>query len=199
MASPMAWPALAQALVVEKLGPIAPKLMDTWPAAMLAMAMGMKNGLTRSAPRSWLTMIWSMRVPVPPRPEPMTMPVWSASSPSSFAGRPAWSMAWRVATSAIWVVRSLRRISLRSSTVEGSKSSTSPAMVQGTRDASKLAMVRTPDSPATSRVQNSSTLVPSGVTAPMPVTTTRRDRLIARTSRCGWWRPGRRRPRARER
>ncbi len=47
LASPMACPTLAQALVVEKLGPRAPKTMPATPDAMLAMAMGMKNGLRR--------------------------------------------------------------------------------------------------------------------------------------------------------
>ena len=48
-----------------------------------------------------------------------------------------------------------------------------------TRAGSKPVMVRTPDSPATRRDQNVATSLPSGVTAPMPVMTTRRR------SRCG--------------
>ena len=47
----MAWPDEAQALVVEKFGPSAPKLMLATPEGMLAMAMGMKKGLRRPAPR----------------------------------------------------------------------------------------------------------------------------------------------------
>ena len=78
------------------------------------------------------------------------MPVWSASSPSSCAGSPASSIAWRVATSAIWVVRSLRRISLRSSTV-GRVEVEHLARERAVHpDGSNEVMVRTPDSPATS-------------------------------------------------
>ena len=68
-ASPMAWPEDAQALVVEKFGPSAPNVMAATPAAMFAIAIGMKNGLRRSGPRVAHVPIWSMSVPVPPRPD----------------------------------------------------------------------------------------------------------------------------------
>ena len=83
-------------------------------------------------------------------------------------------MASRAATSASCVVRSLRRISLRSMTRLASKSLISPAIRLVRRSGSNAAMCRTPDLPATSRSQNVGTSLPSGVTAPMPVTTTRR-------------------------
>ena len=50
LASPRACPDEAQALVVEKLGPSAPKTMAATPEGMLAMAMGMKKGLSRARP-----------------------------------------------------------------------------------------------------------------------------------------------------
>ena len=68
LASPMAWPAVAQALTVAQLGPRAPKLIAVWPLARLAMAIGMKNGDSRSGPRVALIVICSTSVPEPPRP-----------------------------------------------------------------------------------------------------------------------------------
>ena len=59
-------------------------------------------------------------------------------------------------------------VSLRSSTSDGSKSGTSPAIWLVTREGSKAVIVRTPDSPATSRYQKVCASLPSGVTAPMP-------------------------------
>ena len=50
--TPMASAPLEQAEVVQKLGPLAPKRIERWPEAMSAIIMGMKNGLTRPAPRS---------------------------------------------------------------------------------------------------------------------------------------------------
>ena len=137
-ASPRAWPAEAQALVVEKLGPIAPKVMAATPEGMLAMAMGMKKGLRRVAPFAADRVICSMSVPVPPSPEAIRMPVSSASSPSRRAGSAASASASWVATRAICVVRSLRRTSFRSRTLLGSKSGTSPPMRLGSPEASKL-------------------------------------------------------------
>ena len=52
------------------------------------MAMGMKKGDSRSGPRVALIVICSTSVPEPPRPEPMIVPVRSASSPSSRSGKP---------------------------------------------------------------------------------------------------------------
>ncbi len=114
---------------------------------------GDEEGADAVGPSMRMVAIWSMSVLVPPRPDDMRMPVTSASSPSRRSGRPASSKASRVATSAICVVRSLRRTSLRSSTSEGSKSSTSPAIRLVSPEASKSVMGPTPDSPATRRRQ----------------------------------------------
>ena len=99
-ASPMAWPPVAQADETAKFGPSAPKKMAAWPAARLGIAMGMKNGLIRSGPFSTPTVTCSAKVIPPPMPVPSRIPVRSASSPSRRSGRPAWTMAWRVATRA---------------------------------------------------------------------------------------------------
>src|SRR4051812_31414999 len=68
----------------------------------------------------------------------------------------------------------MRRISLRSITAEASKSRTSAAIFESTRDGSKHWIVRTPDRPASSPSHVDTTSWPSAETAPMPVTTTRR-------------------------
>ena len=86
-----------------KFGPVIPKLIAIWPAPTFGMPIGMKNGLIRSGPRRALIEIPSTRVPTPPSPVPKMTPVRSASTPSSRAGSPAWSIAWRAATSPNWM------------------------------------------------------------------------------------------------
>ena len=52
-ASPMACAEAEQAVQVAEFGPLAPKRMETWPAARLMMADGMKNGeMRRGRPRA---------------------------------------------------------------------------------------------------------------------------------------------------
>ena len=90
------------------------------------------------------------------------------------SGRVASSIASRAATNAYWAKRSMRRASLRPIRASGSKP------FDFGRDArAEIGSVEgfdraTPDSPATSRFQNSSRVFPRGVTAPRPVTTTLR-------------------------
>jgi hypothetical protein len=43
----MAWAPEAQAETVQKFGPLSPNVIDTCPAAMSEIIIGMKNGLTR--------------------------------------------------------------------------------------------------------------------------------------------------------
>ena len=69
--SPMAWVPVAQAVQLARLGPLKPNLMDTWPAARLAIQAGRKNGDIRSGPfcisiSLLVSMVW-----MPPMPEPM--------------------------------------------------------------------------------------------------------------------------------
>src|SRR6266550_587453 len=71
--------------------------------------------------------------------------------------------------------RSLRRISLRGITASASKSRTSPPIFASTREGSKSVMRRIPLRPAFIHSQVVRASLPSGVTAPMPVTTTRRS------------------------
>ncbi len=50
--SPMACAPAEQAVAVAEFGPFAPKRIETWPAARLTMAEGMKKGETRCGPSS---------------------------------------------------------------------------------------------------------------------------------------------------
>jgi hypothetical protein len=50
--SPMACAPAAQAVAVAEFGPLAPKRIETWPAARLTIAETIKNGETRSGPSS---------------------------------------------------------------------------------------------------------------------------------------------------
>ena len=102
-ASPMAWPPVAHAETVAKLGPVMPKLIATWPAPTFGIPIGIRNGLIRSGPRRAFVEMPSMSVPTPPSPVPRMTPVRSASSPSNRSGSPASSSAWRAATSPNWM------------------------------------------------------------------------------------------------
>ena len=68
-----------QAVQVAELGPSAPNRIETWPAARLMMAEGMKNGETRSAPRSRNTRCCSAIVAIPPIAEPTRIPTLAGS------------------------------------------------------------------------------------------------------------------------
>ena len=103
-ASPRAWPPVAQADTVAKLGPMAPVAIAICPEPTLAMPIGMKNGEIRSGPRSAITSTLSNSVDTPPRPEPTITPVRSAiGSSSRRPGSPASSSAWRAHTSPSWM------------------------------------------------------------------------------------------------
>src|SRR5205823_1794148 len=71
--------------------------------------------------------------------------------------------------------RSLRRISLRGITASASKSRTSPPILASTREGSNRVMRRMPLRPAFMHSQVVRASLPSGVTAPIPVTTTLRS------------------------
>ena len=92
-ASPRAWPPVAQAETVAKLGPVMPKLMAIWPAPMLGMPIGMRNGLIRSGPRRALVDMPSYERPdaTEPGPEDHAGRL-GERRPRAAPGRPAWSM-----------------------------------------------------------------------------------------------------------
>ena len=90
-ASPMQCNPVVQAVTMAILGPLKPKRIDTWPAIMLMIEAGTKNGEIRRGPRfvssSWVASI----IGRPPMPEPITQPMRVASSSSSASpnGSPA--------------------------------------------------------------------------------------------------------------
>jgi hypothetical protein len=113
---------------------------------------------------------------IPPIPEPMITPVRSANDSSRIGlGIPASASASTDAAQARCTYRSCRRISFLGITSSGWKSRTSPAILASSRDGSNEAMQSIPLRPAMSDAQVVGTSLPSGVMAPMPVTTTRRS------------------------
>jgi len=72
----------AHADTVPKFGPLNPNWIDTCPAAMSEIIIGMKNGLTRPGPFSSCTECWLSKVSMPPIPDPMSTPTRSRSSVS---------------------------------------------------------------------------------------------------------------------
>ncbi len=77
-ASPMACADAEQAVAVAEFGPLAPNRIDTWPAARLMIAEGMKNGEMRRGPPSRYARCSRSMVPKPPMPEPMKTPTRGA-------------------------------------------------------------------------------------------------------------------------
>ncbi len=81
--------------------------------------------------------------------------------------------------SANWTYRSVRRASFVSRYADGSNPSTSPATLTDRSSDGNWVIRRTPFRPEVIPSQKSSTPVPIGVTAPIPVTTTRGRWLMA--------------------
>src|ERR671933_1833602 len=88
--------------------------------------------------------------------------------------RLASAVASLAATRANLALRSMCRRSLGEMWSSGLKFFTSPPMRTPNPDASNSEIVSMPEQPASRLAQVSGTLVPTGVTAPRPVTTTRR-------------------------
>ena len=79
-ASPMACADAEQAVQVAEFGPLAPKRIDTWPAARLMMADGMKNGEILRGPPSSSALCSRSMVVNPPMPDAMNTPTRAAIS-----------------------------------------------------------------------------------------------------------------------
>ena len=84
-ASPMACAEAEHAVQVAELGPLAPNRMETWPAARLMMAAGMKNGEMRRGPPSSRALCSRSIVVNPPMPDAMKTPVRVAVSGLTFS------------------------------------------------------------------------------------------------------------------
>ena len=104
-------------------------------------------------------------------PVPITTPVRSASGIRPL--KPASSIACRTAATANCEARDMRRASLPGMYWVGSNPLISPAMVQGRPVVSKRVIWSMPERPLSTPSQLSATFKPTGVIAPMPVTTTR--------------------------
>jgi hypothetical protein len=180
IASPMACPPLAQADTTVWFGPRIPVLIAIWPEAQSGTRYWMKLGDARDGPRSSSSLLWSSRILQPPMAVPTMMPIssrllWSTVIPES-------SIASLAAATAKRELRSSRRASFGSTYRDASKPLTSPKMRTANGAGSKRVVVLTPDLPAMRADQVVSRSLPSGVTAPMPVTTTRfgKESLLCR-------------------
>ena len=140
-------------------------------AAMLAIAMGTKYGLTFSMPFSSPRLCCSSMVGRPPMPLDTMTPMFSASASQSM---PLSWIASAAAPSASRVKRAILRASFLSTTVSGSKPLTSPASLHLNSLASNWVMGPMPHLPARAAAQLSAVLFPRGFTVPRPVMTTLR-------------------------
>src|SRR6266853_1330827 len=146
--------------------------MDTWPAARLMMAEGIKNGEILRGPPLSSAMCSRSIVVNPPMPDAMYTPTRGASSGVNVNA--ASSTANCDAAIAYWMKTSIFLTSFFSTNASGSKSLTSPAMRVENSVGSNFVIVATPLLPAVSACQLGSVPIPSDDTRPMPVTTTRR-------------------------
>ena len=137
------------------------------------MIEGMKNGFTRRCPLFTAVRCVSSSVASPPMPLPTITPQRSPSGLS--VGRAASCSASWVAARPSWMNRSFRRASFLSMKLAGSNPFTSPAMRQGRSLASKRVIGPTPLLPAIAASHVCWVPMPSGVTRPIPVTTTLRS------------------------
>src|SRR3954471_9946580 len=149
-----------------------PSEIASCPETESTSTFGRKFGETRSGPRSRSVSACSRRPDTPPIAEPKTIPTRVGSKPF----RPASARASRPAATPSSTFRSSLRASLADTTCAGSNPFTSPAIRTGSPSVSKVEIQPIPLSPASAARQLDGTSSPSGVTAPMPVTATRRTR-----------------------
>lgn len=125
------------------------------------MAERMKNGETRSGPRSSRIRCSRSITSNPPMPLPITTPTRLAFAAVTL--NPLASTAMVVAASANWMKRAHFLTSFFSIQGSGSKSFTSPAKRAAWRKASNRVMGAMPDCPASACCQVTSVPTPSGV------------------------------------
>src|SRR6476660_5451195 len=171
-ASPMACADAEHAVQVAELGPLAPNRIETWPAARLMMADGMKKGEIFRGPPSSSALCSRSIVVNPPIPDAMNTPTRGLIS-GVISTRES-SIANCDAAIAYWMKMSIFLTSFFSMNASGSNPFTSPAICVANCDASNLVIRLTPLQPALRACQLASVPIPSDDTRPMPVTTTRR-------------------------
>ena len=179
IARPIASDPVAQALETEILAPLAPRIFETAPAEALDMILYDMAALTRLGPLAMLVLVASVISVRPPPPEPIKTA--TRSSFSSLMVSPDCPKASRAAAMANWVTRWTRSGFLAKtpgSLVCGSKFLISAAIWTSCCDGSNRVMRPTPDLRLIRLVQVSVTVLPKGVTAPIPVMTTRRDMIF---------------------
>src|SRR5208282_6548026 len=175
--SPMEWALVVQAVAVASFGPLAPSRMETWPAARLTIAAGMKNGEILRGPPSNSAVCSRSMMSNPPMPEPMCTP-----TRSSFSGvicRADILNASSAAAIARWMKRPIFLTSFFSMKLRGSKFLTSAAIWQANLLESNWVMRATPLLPASTAFHTSPVVLPTPQIRPMPVTTTLRPKLLA--------------------
>ena len=168
----IAWFADAHALTVANAGPCSLCSMLIWHAGAFAIRRTIVSGCRRGLFSAYRRRDASSFVCSPPMPVPMTTAVFSPIF-SCAKSMPACAMASRAATSANCETRSSRISFFSSKCFSGSKSRTSAAMPK--RSASRGSDVIGPiaERPSRSAAHVAGAVWPSGVTAPMPVMTTR--------------------------
>ena len=171
LASPSACADAAQAVQVAMFGPFAPYRIDTWPAARLMIAAGMKNGEILPGPPSSSLVCSRSIVANPPMPEAMKTPTREAF-PGPIA-RPESSIANCEAAMAYWMKTSIFLTSFFSTNWSGSNPLTSAAICASKAAGSNLVIRATPLCPATSACQLASVPIATGERRPIPVMTTR--------------------------
>ena len=162
----IASPPAEQAVLSVRLGPWMPCAIAICAAAMLPMVMGTKRGPTRW-PASNAACVCATVV-TPSIAVPITMPT---RSDSLSIARPLSASACSAAANANCMNGSMVRASDLGIKSVGSKSLSSAAICTGRAEASNRVIGPTPQRPSISARQYSSTPMPTGVTAPMPVMT----------------------------
>ena len=161
---------VAQAVTTSIFFPLSPYMMLTFPDAMFEIIRGTKSGATLPLPYSRslecsLSRVWRL-----PTPLPIAQPALKGSS--ELISSPASSMASLAAATANCENLSILLAIFLSMKSSGSKSFTSAASFTLYSSVSKAVMGAKPVFSSFTDLQNSSTPMPMGVTAPIPVTTT---------------------------
>src|SRR6266851_9647142 len=175
--SPMECALVVHAVAVASLGPLAPKRMETWPAARFTIAAGIKKGEILRGPPSMRAVCSRSIMSKPPIPDPMCTPTRSSFSGVIF--RADILNASSAAATARWMKRPIFLTSFFSTKLRGSKFLTSAAIWQAKLLESNWVMRATPLLPASKPCHTSPVVFPTPQIRPMPVTTTLRPKLLA--------------------
>ena len=168
----MEWVPVVQAVTIANVGPFRPSMIESWPEIMLMIEPGTKNGDIRRGPRFVYSAWFSSISGRPPMPEPTIAPMRSAFA--SLISSPLSRTAWMLAAIPKWMKVSKCRASFAGMYWAMSKPLTSPAICAGNADASKRVIRSMPERPATRFSQAEERSLPTGLTMPRPVMTTRR-------------------------